>query len=82
MRARIVVVKSDPSWAVGFPDFLEDNWQSNDFVPLRIDCFALFKWYNCDMSSLSEKTDAHLLESASRANNFCWIWLILKHPYS
>ena len=25
VRARIVVVKSDPSLAVGFPDFLEDN---------------------------------------------------------
>ena len=27
MRARIVVVKSDPSSAVGFPDCLEDNGQ-------------------------------------------------------
>ena len=27
VRARIVVVKSDPSSAVGFPDFLEDNVQ-------------------------------------------------------
>ena len=27
MRARIVVMKSDPSLAVGFPDFLEDNRQ-------------------------------------------------------
>ena len=42
MRARIVVVKSDPSLAVGFPDFLEDNWQTNGCVPLRIDCSALF----------------------------------------
>ena len=25
VRAGIVVVKSDPSSAVGFPDFLEDN---------------------------------------------------------
>ena len=25
VRARMVVVKSDPSSAVGFPDFLEDN---------------------------------------------------------
>ena len=33
VRARIVVVKSDPSSAVGFPDFLEDNWQTNDCVP-------------------------------------------------
>ena len=28
--------------AVGFPDFLEDNWQPNGCVPLRIDCSALF----------------------------------------
>ena len=37
MRARIVVVKSNPSSAVGFPDFLEDNWQTNGCVALRID---------------------------------------------
>ena len=29
MRARIVVMKSDPSSAIGFPDFLEDNCQTN-----------------------------------------------------
>ena len=29
MRAHIVVVKCDPSSAVGLPDFLEDNWQTN-----------------------------------------------------
>ena len=28
VRARIVVVKGDPSSAVGFPDFLKDNWLS------------------------------------------------------
>ena len=42
VRARIVVVKSDPSSAVGLPDFLEDNWQTYCCVPLRIDCYALF----------------------------------------
>ena len=42
MRARIVVVKSDPSSAIGFPDFLEDNWQTNGCVPFRIDCSATF----------------------------------------
>ena len=41
-RARIVVVKSDLASAVDFPDFLEDNWQTNGCVPLRIDCSALF----------------------------------------
>ena len=34
------------------------------------------------MSSFSEKTGDHLLGSASWASNFCWICLILKHPYS
>ena len=38
VRARTVVVKSDPSSAFGFPDFLEDNWQTNGCVSLRIDC--------------------------------------------
>ena len=66
VRARIVVVNSGPSAAVGFPDFLEDNWQTNGCVPLRID------WWTGD----------YLLGSASCASNFCWIWLILKHPYS
>ena len=70
MRARIVVVKSDPSLTLGFPDFLEDNWQTNGCVPLRIDCSALFKWYGCDMSSFSKKTGDHLLGSASYASEF------------
>ena len=38
VRARIVVVKSGQFSAVGFPDFLEVNWQTNGCVPLRIDC--------------------------------------------
>ena len=42
VRTRIVVVKSDPSSAVGFPDFLKDNWQKNGCVALRIDCSVLF----------------------------------------
>ena len=42
VRARIVVAKSDPSSAVGFPDFLENNWQTNGCVPLRTHCTALF----------------------------------------
>ena len=66
----------------GFPDFLEDNWKTNSCVPLKIDCSALFYWYECNMSSFSEKTGDHLLGSTSYASNFCWIWLILKHPYS
>ena len=31
MGARIVVVKSDSASVVGFPDFLEDNWQTNGY---------------------------------------------------
>ena len=42
MGARIVVVTSDPSSAVGFPDFLEDNWQTNGCVSIRIGCSELF----------------------------------------
>ena len=42
VRARIVMEKSDPSSAVGLPDFLEDNWQTNGCVPLRSDCSVLF----------------------------------------
>ena len=42
VTARIVMVKNDPSSAVGFPNFLEDNWQTSGCVPVRIDCSALF----------------------------------------
>ena len=42
VRARVVVIKSDPSSVVDFPDFFEDNWQTNACVPLKIDCSALF----------------------------------------
>ena len=38
----LVVMKRDPSSAVGFPNFLEDNKQANGYVSRRIDCFALF----------------------------------------
>ena len=82
VRARIVVVKSDPSSAVGFPDFLEDNWQTNGSVPLRTGCSALFYWYDATCPVFSEKTGDHLLGSAACASNFCWIFLILKNPYS
>ena len=34
------------------------------------------------LPSSSEKTGDHLLGCASCASNFCWIWLILKHPYN
>ena len=75
-------VKSDPSSAVSFPDFLEDNWQTNGCVRLRIDCSVLFQWYDCDISRFSEKTCDHLLGSASCASDFCWLCLIFKHPHN
>ena len=55
LKARIVVVKSDPCSAVGLPDILAVNWQTNGCVPLRIDCSVLFWWYDCDKSSFREK---------------------------
>ena len=79
VRARIVVVKSDPSFAVGFPDFLEDNWQTNVCVPLF--CVVLVVRLQ-HVQFFRKKTGHHLLGSASCPNNFCSIWLILKHPYS
>ena len=82
VKAHIAMVKSDLSSGVGFLNFLEDNWQTNGWVPLRIVCSALFWCYDCDMSNFSPKTGDHLLGSASCASNFYWIWLILKHPYS
>ena len=36
-ESRHWLVKSDQSSAVDFPDFWEDNWQTNGCVPLRID---------------------------------------------
>ena len=40
LSARIVVVNSDPSSVVGFPDFLEDNWllQVSKNVTLSFNC--------------------------------------------
>ena len=73
LRARIVVVKSDPSSVVGFPDFLGDNWQTNGCVPFRIDCSTLLTWYDCDMSFFVKKTGDQLLGSASCKSNCCWI---------
>ena len=71
MRARIVVVKSDPSSAVEFPDSWKDNWQTYGCVSRRIICSALFYWYDYDMSSVSEKTGVHLLGGVSCDTNFC-----------
>ena len=37
VRAHIVVVKNDPSLAVGFSYFSEDFWPTNAYVPFRTD---------------------------------------------
>ena len=42
MCESFVVVKSNPSSAVGFPDFLENISETDGCVPLTIDCSALF----------------------------------------
>lgn len=63
MRDRIVVVKSDPFSAVGFPDFLEDKCQSNDCVPIRIDMYSFFPKNQaiicCLRSGFTHKTTIH-----------------------
>ena len=41
VRARIFVLKSDPSSMVGFPDSLKNNWQTIGCVPRRIFCVVL-----------------------------------------
>ena len=43
MRARIVVVKSNPPSAVRFPDFLEGNWQTNGCVVVRLRNVPFFR---------------------------------------
>lgn len=42
LKARIVVVKNYSASAIGFPDFLEDNWLTKGCVPLRISQRATF----------------------------------------
>ena len=42
----------------------------------------MFMQYWMYADPTNEKTGDNLLGSASYANNFCWIWFILKHPYS
>ena len=81
MRARIVVVKSDPSSALGLPDVLDDKKQMvvyhSELTVLPCSSVTIV---TCPV--FFEKTGNHLLGSASCASNFYCIWLILKHPYS
>ena len=80
VRACIVVVKSYPSSAVGFPEFLEIK----EIVVYHSELTVL----RCSSGTITtcpvfpKKTGDPLLGSASCASNYCWIWLILKHPYS
>lgn len=39
-KARIVMMKQDPSSAVGCPDFLENNRLKNGCIPPRFDCLS------------------------------------------
>ena len=79
VRARIVVVKSNQFSAVGFPDFLEDNWQTNDCQNRKLCCSSV-TIATCPV--FPKNTGNHFLGSALCASNFCWIWLILKYQYS
>lgn len=47
VRARIVEVKSDSFSSIGFLDFLEDNWSTNECEELRIYFSVLFMLYGC-----------------------------------
>ena len=75
------VIENDSSSAVGFANFSEDFRQTNSRLPLRIDRPTLLKWNSGHMTHSAEETGDHLLRSASCANNFCWIWLVLEHPH-
>ena len=73
MRARIVVLKSDQSPAVGFPDFLEDNWQTNGCVYFELTVLRFSSGAITTCPFFPTKTGDHLLGSALSASNFCWI---------
>ena len=64
------------------PDFLEDNWQTNGCVPFNLTVLRCSSGTIATCPVFPKKTGDHLLKSASCTSNFCWIWLILKHPYN
>ena len=59
-----------------FSWFLGRNWRTNGFVPLIIDCCSSDTIATCSVFPKNRQS------FASCASNFCWIWFILKHPYS
>ena len=66
---------------LGFPDFLKDNRETNCCVPLQI----YYTILHCSSGMVATcpifpKILATIFFRS--ANNFCWIRLILKHPYS
>ena len=78
VRARLVVVKSDPSSAAGFLI----SWNSTGKQMVVYHSQLTLLRYSNGTNAKEEKKGDHLLGSASCASNFCWIWLILKYPYS
>ena len=81
VRARIVVVKSNLSSAVGFPDSLEDNWQTNGCIPLEL---IVLRCSNDTIATcpVFPKKQAFICLEVLRAWATFLDWLILKHPYS
>lgn len=77
-----------PSWRMTLQCFLsyffKDFWQTNSYVPFRIDCSTILLRH-CNYSYMPiypKKIKDNLLQSASYANNFSWVWLNLKNPCS
>lgn len=56
--------------------------KTNDCISFRIDSSTFFWRYCYQMNKFSEKKTAdHLFRKASCAMYFCWICLVIKHPY-
>ena len=73
VRARIVVVKNDPSSAVSFPTGKQMVVYHSELTVLRCSSGTI-----ATCTVFPQKTGDHLLGSASCASNFCWSSL----PYS
>ena len=81
VRARIAMVSNKSSSLVRFSNFGEDFRQTNCGVSLRIDRRTMLNWNSRHMTSFAEETGHHLIQSASSANNFRWIWLVFEEPH-
>ena len=81
VRARIVMVNNDSSSLVRLSNFSEDFRQITSGVPLRIHRPTMLKWSSRHMTSVTEKTGDHLLQSASSRNNIRWLWLVFEDPH-